>query len=361
MELALYHPDHGFYAQGRGAGRRADFLTSPSVGPLFGAVVARALDDWWDELGKPDPFTVIEAGAGDGHLARDVLVAAPECSPALRYVLVEQSQALRAGQGRLVRLEPPRIALGPVEADADADGTRPVRGVGPLATALGELPAEPVVGVVFANELLDNLPVRLLECVEGGWLEVRVADDLSEVLVPAPPDLAVTADRWAPAAIAGSRVPIQERAAAWLREARACLVTGRVVVVDYADTTASMAERPWTTWLRTYAAQGRGGHPLGAGGDQDITCDIAVDQLSAAVAPVANRSQAEFLSAHGLDDLTDAARTAWRAGAASGDLDALKARSRVTEAAALTDPQGLGAFRVLEWEIAPAGRRNRRG
>ena len=76
MELALYDPERGFYATGGRAGRRGDFLTSPEVGPLFGAVLARALDGWWDELGRPDPFVVVEAGAGPGTLARTVLPAA---------------------------------------------------------------------------------------------------------------------------------------------------------------------------------------------------------------------------------------------------------------------------------------------
>lgn len=46
---ALYTPGLGFYAGGGGAGRRRDFLTSPEVGPLFGTVIARALDSWWDD------------------------------------------------------------------------------------------------------------------------------------------------------------------------------------------------------------------------------------------------------------------------------------------------------------------------
>ena len=91
IELALYHPEHGFYGRGGGAGRGADFLTSPEVGPLFGAVVARALDTWWTELGTPDPFIVVEAGAGVGTLARSILTANPACSPAVRYVVVERS------------------------------------------------------------------------------------------------------------------------------------------------------------------------------------------------------------------------------------------------------------------------------
>ena len=51
MDLALYG-EHGFYNSGGVAGRRGDFITSPEVGPLFGAVLARALDVWWRELGE---------------------------------------------------------------------------------------------------------------------------------------------------------------------------------------------------------------------------------------------------------------------------------------------------------------------
>src|SRR5262249_32093213 len=79
MALALCHAEPGFFSRGGGAGRRGDFLTSPEVGPLFGAVIARALDGWWDELGRPDPFVVVEAGAGVGTLAREVLHATPAC------------------------------------------------------------------------------------------------------------------------------------------------------------------------------------------------------------------------------------------------------------------------------------------
>jgi SAM-dependent MidA family methyltransferase len=76
---ALYDPDGGFYATGGQAGRRGDFLTSPEVGPLFGAVVARALDGWWESLGRPAGFTVVDAGAGPGTLARAVLGTRPGC------------------------------------------------------------------------------------------------------------------------------------------------------------------------------------------------------------------------------------------------------------------------------------------
>src|SRR5207248_1543607 len=189
LELALYHPDHGFYGRGAGAGRGADFLTSPEVGPLFGAVVADALDGWWVSLGEPDPFVVVEAGAAAGTLARDVLAAQPWCAPALRYVLVERSEALRDRQLGRLPLEPARQVLGPVVHGSDPEeGAHAVPGIGPLATSLAELPTGPFTGVVLANELLDNLPFRLLER-RGGWSEVRVGAQLDEVLVPAAPEI----------------------------------------------------------------------------------------------------------------------------------------------------------------------------
>ncbi|MCY4663057.1 MAG: hypothetical protein OXC00_00165, partial [Acidimicrobiaceae bacterium] len=63
VEACLYDPAGGFYMRpggGRAGGRSGHFLTAPEVGPLFGAVLARALDGWWAELGEPEPFTVID-------------------------------------------------------------------------------------------------------------------------------------------------------------------------------------------------------------------------------------------------------------------------------------------------------------
>ena len=312
VELALYHPTLGFYETGGSAGRAGDFLTSPEVGPLFGAVLARALDSWWSELGRPAPFTVVEAGAGRGALAKAVLAAAPACGPALRYVAVERSAALRAQHPAGVE-------------------------------SAGVLPEAPFAGVVLANELLDNLPFGLLERQAGGWVEVRVDADLAEVLVPAGagagPELG---------ALAGARIPVQRAGHQWVDDACGLVTRGRVVAIDYADATESLARRPWTDWVRTYRGHGRGTHPLAELGDQDITCEVAVDQLPPATA---NRSQAEFLRAFGIDELAAEARAAWHERAHIGDLQALVARSRVHEAQALTDETGLGAFRVLEWVI----------
>jgi SAM-dependent MidA family methyltransferase len=103
--------------------------------------------------------------------------------------------------------------------------------------------------------------------------------------------------------------------------------------------------------VRTYRGQGRGGPPLADLGHQDVTCEVAVDQLAVVRRPTSDRSQAAFLGDHGLGALVGAARRQWEEGAAAGDLEALKARSRTVEAAALVDPGGLGGFRVLEWSV----------
>ncbi len=107
MELALYGAE-GFYmrADGGSAGRRGDFITSPEVGPLFGAVIARYLDAEWERIGRPDLFTVVDAGAGPGTLARAVLAASPACRDALRYVAVEISAAQRSRHPERRRVGP---------------------------------------------------------------------------------------------------------------------------------------------------------------------------------------------------------------------------------------------------------------
>ncbi|MGH9124199.1 MAG: SAM-dependent methyltransferase [Acidimicrobiales bacterium] len=375
MEAALYEPAGGFYQTTGRAGRSGDFVTSPELGPLFACVVARVLDRYWEELGRPDPYVVVEAAAGAGTLARDVLGARPACSPALRYVLVERSARLRQVQGERLTLEHPALVLGPSRPNRDPDDDRAARvpGTGPLVTSLAELPAFPVTGVVLANELLDNLPVDLLEWRGGRWHDVLVADsegELIELLVPAPPERAVQADRLiralpsaipgkdsaadggppvaGPGALAeGTRIPLQGAARQWVEQARALVEDGRLVVIDYADTTPALAAAPPAKWLRTFRNHQAAPFPiLKNPGGQDITCVVAVDQLPV---PDRDQSQADWLAGNGLLELVAAARATWKQRAATGDLAAMAARSRVLEADALIDPTGLGGHRVLEW------------
>ena len=285
MESALYGPGGFYEREGGGAGRRGDFLTAPEVGPLFGAVVARALDAWFVDLDRPEGFTVYDVGAGAGTLGRSLALAG---SPH-PYVAVDCSAAQRARHEGL--------------------------------ESAAELPDGPLVGVVVANELLDNLPFDLELDGEpfdpsGDWPEVGLT-------------------------------PRQERARAWVEDVLGRL-QGRLVVLDYCSTTTSMAARPWTEWLRTYRGHDRGGHPMDHLGEQDITAEVAVDQLPT---PDEDTAQADWLRRWGIDDLVEEGRRTWHERAHLGDLEAIRARSRVNEAEALTDPAGMGSFRVLEWSV----------
>lgn len=359
MEAALYDQDAGFFASGGGAGRAgADFVTGPEVGSLFGAVTARALDDLWVGLGNPDPFIVVEAGAGRGRLARDILRAAPSCAPALRYVLVERSAALRDQQRGVLTLEPVEDVLGPVMALETGESPEPVPGLGPMFTALDELPGVAIEGVILANELLDNLPFDVVERTDRGWDEVRIgaseAGVLVEVLVPAAADLVAALGPLGAPVPVGVRLPVQRSAHEWVTTAAQRLRRGFLVLIDYCASTEALVEREGG-WLRTYRGHQRGVSPLQAPGHQDITTDVALGPLlhaadRAGLRLLEDRSQSDWLAAHGLEDLVAEGAAIWRERAHLGDLEALAGRSRVTEAGALTDPAGLGAHRVLVFQ-----------
>lgn len=335
MESALYAEPDGFYASGGGAGRRTgDFLTSVEVGPLFGRLVARLADRCWEELGRPADFTLVDAGAGRGTLARSVLAAHPACAEVLRYVLVERSAALRGAHEELIDRPPGPCAR--LESHAD-------------------LPEAPISGVIIANELLDNLPCRLLERTADGWSEVFVAANpagggaLSETLLPVSPEEQAMAGALAPGAPLGGRIPLASTAVEWVGHALAQLRGGSLVVVDYTDTSASLAARPHREWVRTYRAGVRGHEPLLDAGQCDITVEVPLDQILAAQPGAEVCDQATFLRSLGIEELAAEGRALWHERAAIGDLAALEARSRVHEAEALCEAAGLGAFTVAVW------------
>src|ERR1700757_3078862 len=88
MRLALYHPEHGYYSSGRCAiGRKGDFFTNVSVGPLFGELLAAQFAEIWERLSKIDDFIIVEQGAHDGQFARDVLQFAQKHKPEFFAVL----------------------------------------------------------------------------------------------------------------------------------------------------------------------------------------------------------------------------------------------------------------------------------
>jgi hypothetical protein len=82
-------------------------------------------------------------------------------------------------------------------------------------------------------------------------------------------------------------------------------------------------------------------------GGQDITAQVCLDQLPT---PLSVHTQAEFLRNFGIDELVDEGRRRWSEAAARPDLTALTMRSRIVEAQALLDRQGLGSFDAVTWQ-----------
>lgn len=143
MEQALYHPEHGYYSTDRATiGRRGDYFTNVSVGPLFGQFLALQFIEIWERLGKPERFTIVEQGAHHGEFAHDVLEfvrpQSPEFFSALNYRIIEPFPKLR---------------------DRQRDALAEFGIIVQWSASLEEL--EPFVGVHFSNELLDAMPINL--------------------------------------------------------------------------------------------------------------------------------------------------------------------------------------------------------
>jgi SAM-dependent MidA family methyltransferase len=219
----------------------------------------------------------------------------------------------------------------------------------------------PFAGVVIANELLDNLPFRLVERTATGWDEIRVAEDdgsFVEERVRASDELVAECRHVAPDDVpAGTRLPVPTGVRRWLRDCADVLARGALVVIDYFEPVTELVARGATAWLRTYREHAPGVTPLQAPGEQDITSDVPLEYLVHAASRVgldvtATATQADWLRAHDIDDLVADARRGWDERAHVGDLEALRHRSRVGEASALLDPAGLGAHRVAVFRPA---------
>jgi SAM-dependent MidA family methyltransferase len=144
MELALYHPDRGYYASGRAnIGRRGDFFTNVSVGSLFGRLLASQFAEIWEKLGRPRDFKIVEQGAHDGVFAADALSAlrrsAGDCFAATSYCMIEPFPIWRERQQKNLR--------------EFAEKTSWVASIDQIA---------PFVGIHFSNELFDSFPVHLI-------------------------------------------------------------------------------------------------------------------------------------------------------------------------------------------------------
>jgi SAM-dependent MidA family methyltransferase len=160
MGAALYEPELGYYQRTDLPrwGRVGDYRTVPETSEVFGAVFAEYFARYWEELGRPTSWTIIEAGAGAGDFAHACLTfletGHPEVFAATRYVIDEISVASLAQlKVRLAQFE------GRVEFAPAADDDRGL------------------TGIFFANEWLDAFPLTRVTRQGGKLFEQYVAVD----------------------------------------------------------------------------------------------------------------------------------------------------------------------------------------
>ena len=289
MELALYHPTFGYYmrfadkgdaeqpANGLGEDRigwSGDYYTSCDVSPILANSVAKQIAQMDTLLGQPDPFTVVEMGAGKGVLARDVLKACPAVSNSLanrlRYVLIERSPMMQASQQQLLM---PWIGEGRVA----------------WLGSLAELPTEHIEGVLLSNELVDAFPVHRIRVVDGEPREVwvdYVDGRFYERLQPcSTPDLRNYLQRLAAHDVVlaeGACADINEQAIPWMKDVARVLRRGFVVTIDYGHLAHDLygPERKKGTLL-CYYHQMASEDPYQLVGLQDMTTHVDFSALAA--------------------------------------------------------------------------------
>jgi len=220
MSLALYHPVHGYYARApKRTGRTGDYFTSVDVGPQFGRLLAKQLDEMCQLLGSGSTrnFELVEVGASNGQLALDILDAAtslyPQLYEAIKLTLVEASPSARAIQ---------RETLGKHQEL--------------LVRQLETLP-DKICGVILANELLDALPTHAVTMTTDGLREVFIGLDgkrfVERIGPPSTPELARYLKRLDITPETGWRGEINLAAIDWIRSASQRLQRGFIILIDY--------------------------------------------------------------------------------------------------------------------------------
>ncbi|MBI4484909.1 MAG: SAM-dependent methyltransferase [Acidobacteria bacterium] len=292
MDLALYDPEIGYYARApRRSGRAGDFFTSVDVGPLFGELLERQIAEMagllqspvgspqssvgspQSSVGSPQSlFDLVEAGAGDGRLAADILRAAHDRDSSfydrIRLHLVEASAAARAAQRSTLGVFAERL-----ERSAD------------------RLP-DRFEGVIIANELLDAFPVHQVIVRDGRLREVYVDADLKTVEGPlSTPALSDYLERLGVTLEEGWRAEINLRAVDWIRQAARRLSRGFIVLIDYGHQARELYSATHSTGtLTSFARHTMAGsdHPgltpawLARPAEQDITSHVDFTSVRAA-------------------------------------------------------------------------------
>ena len=222
MQSCLYEPEIGYYTSaGRKVGAEGDFYTSSNVHRVFGRLIGKEIAMMWHAMGEPADFQIVEAGAGNGRLAADIMDAIAELEPALYATvtcrLIEAEPSLAASQRAMLAAHVDRLAWS-----------------SPAELAAGTLA---ITGCVLSNELIDALPVHLVEMTAAGLQEVTVTaagEEFREQLAPpATPAISAYLERHGVTLAVGQKAEIRLAADHWLRGVAKSLARGFVITIDY--------------------------------------------------------------------------------------------------------------------------------
>jgi len=304
MELALYHPQFGYYTRPSDAGTErigwnGDFYTSSDVHPLLGQAMARQAAQVDALLGYPDPFMIVEMGPGKGLLAKHVLshcqLMSESLAERLRYVLIECSPAMRALQQE--QLQPWLRQSGPVSWLED----------------LSSLAPGSMTGLMFSNELPDAFPVHRVEKVGDGlkeiFVEVRDGRFVECLRDPSTPEIEDYLRTLHIELSEGYRTEINLRAPVWMRQVAASMNRGVVITIDYGHSAEDLygPQRSKGTLL-CYCSQMASEDPFVRVGIQDITAHVDFTTLAtvgeeAGLSVTGFTNQMSFLMGLGVEEM----------------------------------------------------------
>ncbi|NJN48677.1 MAG: class I SAM-dependent methyltransferase [Alkalinema sp. RL_2_19] len=342
MEQALYHPAYGYYSnRARAIGTQGDFFTSPHLAPDFGQLLAVQFVQMWEILGKPQPYSLVEMGAGQGLLATDILrwieQCYPQCFNCLEYIIVEKAAGL---------IEVQKAQL--------------LQEFGSIVTwqSLEKIAQQPIVGCCFSNELVDAFAVHQVVFEHGALHEVYVTwKDNQFVELIAPPSTPALDHYFNTLGIRpvgpdypdSYRTEVNLAAPTWLQSVGAALYQGYILTIDYGYPATRYYNRIRSQGtLQCYYQHRHHGDPYVHVGVQDITSHVnftALEQTGTAIGlkTVGVTQQAMFLMSLGLGD-----RMANLSNSDSTDPQEIFERLRQRDALhQLINPMGLGNFGVL--------------
>ncbi len=262
MDVALFWRDGGYYSGPGPLETLQDYYTSPQVHPAFGALLAIQMFQTWELLGRPDPFWVIELGAGNGLLCRDLAVGSNQLpdgfAKSLRYVCVD------------------RWAVHGLEQAFGEGGTE--GNVGRVAAS--GIPFRRVTGCFLSNELVDSFAVHQVKMSPEGLQEVYVVQEEDELTTtlgePSTPALASRLGALGIELAEGQTAEINLALDAWAAQVAASLDRGFVFTVDYGHLAAELysPERRYRGALTTYYRHSQIDAPFRHVGSQDITAQV---------------------------------------------------------------------------------------